>query len=188
MRIAAGVLILVVAVMNLMGGCTYTVGGGLIGGGAQFAEDIGKEAADESGDPDAAAQLEKLKATTGDAKAAGGTFLLWGVFLLVLAGLQIAAGVQLFRAKGAGLIKTAAGLEVLSDVVTVAWFGTFIMAGLGLVAAIMAFVSSNEISADPAPVEEPEPEAEPEPEPEAEPEPEPEADAEADGKAEADSE
>ena len=34
MRVAAGVLILVVAVMNLMGGCTYTLGGGLMGGAA----------------------------------------------------------------------------------------------------------------------------------------------------------
>ena len=173
MRVAAGVLILVVAVMNLVGGCGYTLGGGLIGGTAQLAEEIGKEVAKESGDPNAAAEIS---GTADQAKAAGGTLLLWGVFLLVLAGLQIAAGVQLFRAKGAGLIKAAAGLEILTDVVTIAWFGTFIMAALGLVAAVMAIVSAKEISADPAPVAEPAP-SEPEPEPEPEAEAEPEADS-----------
>ncbi len=179
MRVAAGVLILVVAVMNLMGGCSYTVGGGLIGGAGHLVEEAGKEAAKESEDPNAAADLAKLSEGADQAKAAGGTLLLWGVFLLVLAGLQIAAGVQLFRAKGAGLIKAAAGLEILSDVVTIAWFGTFIMAALGLVAAVMAIVSAKEISADPAPVAEPapsEPEPEPEPEPEAEAEPEADSD------------
>ena len=154
MRIAAGVLILVVAAMNLIGGCSYTVGGGMIGGSAGVVEEIAEETAENSEDPKAAEDLEKIRQGASGIKAAGGSLMLWGVFLLVLAGLQIAAGVQLFRAKGAALIKTAAGLEILSDVVTVAWFGTFIMALLGLVAAIMAIVSVKEFSAAPAPVAE----------------------------------
>ena len=182
MRVAAGVLILVVAVMNLIGGCGYTVGGGLIGGGAGILDEAASElskAAEESGDLEAAAELGAFDGS--EAKSTGGQLMLWGVFLLILAGLQIAAGVQLFRAKGAVLIQTAAGLEILSDVITVAWFGSFIMSGLGLLTAIMAIVSVKEFSAAPAPVADPAPapEAEPEAEAEAEPEAEPEAEAEA---------
>jgi len=172
MRVAAGVLILVVAVLNLLGGCGYAVGGGMIGGSAGVLENMAeseflKEAAEQSEDPNAAADLAKFRQGAPGLKASGGKLMLWGVFLLVLAGLQIAAGVQLFRAKGAGLIKTAAGLEIVSDVVTVAWFGTFIMAAVGLVAAIMAFTSVKEFSADPAPVAAPAPDPAPDPAPEA---------------------
>ena len=183
MRVAAGVLILVVAVTNLIGGCTYTLGGGLIGGGAELLEEAAKsdglkELAEESGDPAAAADLAKMQEfDASEGKATGGKLLLYGVFLLILAGLQIAAGVQLFRSKGAVLIQTAAGLEILSDVITVAWFGTFIMAGLGLLTAIMAIVSVKEFSAAPAPVADPAPAPEAEPEAEAEAEPEAEADS-----------
>jgi hypothetical protein len=149
-----------------------------MGGAANVADDFSaglKEIADESEDPEVKADLAKISASSSDTdemRGDAGKFVLWGVFLLVLGGLQIAAGVQLFRAKGAVLIQAAAGLEILSDVVTVVWFSTFIMAGLGALAAVMAIVSVKEFSAAPAPVADPAPapEAAPEAEPEAEPE------------------
>ena len=160
MRVAAGVLILVVAVMNLVGGCGYTVGGGLMGGGAGMLEEAAGElskAAEESGDVEAAAELGAFDGS--EAKSTGGKLMLWGVLLLILAGLQIAAGVQLFRAKGAVLIYIAAGLEILGDGVTMYLAETYLWAGLGLIAAIMAILSAKEFSAVPAPVAAPVPEA-----------------------------
>lgn len=150
MKTAAGVLILVVAASNLFGGCGYALMGGIGAGIGAVGEELAKseEFAAELSEKD----REELAEGSSMAMKLGGSVVLWGVFLFVLAGLQIAAGVQLFRAKGALLIFIAAGLEIISDVVTVAMAGTFLMAGLGLVAAIMAILSAKEFSAVPAPV------------------------------------
>ena len=155
MKTAAGVLILVVAASNLIGGFGYALGGAIMGGIGVVGEELSKseEFKEDAGLSDKGS--EDLAEGSSMAMKLGGSVVLWGVFLFVLAGLQIAAGVQLFRAKGALLIFIAAGLEILSDVVTIAMAGTFLMAGLGLVAAIMAILSAKEFSAVPAPVMEP---------------------------------
>jgi hypothetical protein len=153
MRVAAGVLLLVVAASNLLGGCTYAVGGGLVGGiGAgveQAAETEGLNAELSDNEKEEMAQGGKM------ALVLGGSIMLWGVFLLALAGLEIAAGVQLFRSKGAMFIIIIAALEVLSGVVTMALGAGYIFALLGMVAAIFAIIAAREFSGSPPLVAEP---------------------------------
>ena len=153
MRVAAGVLLLVVAGSNLLGGCTYAVGGGLMGGiGAgveHAAETEGLNAELSDNEKEEMAQGGKM------ALVLGGSIMLWGVFLLALAGLEIAAGVQLFRSKGAMFIIIIAALEAFSGAVTMAMGLGFIFALLGMVAAIFAIVAAKGFSGSPPPVAEP---------------------------------
>tara|TARA_Y100000758_G_scaffold233576_1_gene170181 strand:- start:425 stop:904 length:480 start_codon:yes stop_codon:yes gene_type:complete len=153
MRVAAGVLLLVVAASNLLGGCTYAAGGGLMGG---IGAGVGELAVTEEFNADLSDTQKAEMVRQGDgALALGGGILLWGVFLLVLAGLEIAAGVQLFRSKGAMFIIIVAALEILSGVVTMATVQTYIFALFGMVAAILAIVAAKEFSGTPLPVTEP---------------------------------
>ena len=153
MRIAAGVLLLVVAGSNLLGGCTYAFTGGLMGGIGAGVE----HAAETEGLNAELSDKEKEEMAQGGkmAFALGGSIMLWGVFLLVLAGLEIAAGVQLFRSKGAMFIMIVAALEILSGVVTMAMDSGFIFALLGMVAAIFAIVAARGFPGSPPPVAEP---------------------------------
>lgn len=153
MRIAAGVLLLVVAGSNLLGGCTYAFTGGLMGGIGAGVE----HAAETEGLNAELSDKEKEEMAQGGkmAFALGGSIMLWGVFLLVLAGLEIAAGVQLFRSKGAMFIMIVAALEILSGVVTMAMSLGFLFAFLGMVAAILAIVAARGFSGSPPPVAEP---------------------------------
>ncbi len=164
MRVAAGVLLLVVAASNLLGGCTYAVGGGLVGGigavGGELAE-MAKREGELAEREETAVELsnnEKLEEMAQGSKAAmavGGGIMLWATFLFVLAGLEIAAGVQLFRSKGAMFIIIIAALEAFSGAVTMAMGLGFIFALLGMVAAIFAIVAAKGFSGSPPPVAEP---------------------------------
>ena len=153
MRVAAGVLLLVVAASNLLGGCTYAAGGGLMGGIGAGVE----QAAETEGLTAELSDKEKEEMAQGGKMALvlGGSIMLWGVFLLALAGLEIAAGVQLFRSKGAMFIIIIAALEALSGAVTMVMGLGLIFALLGMVAAIFAIVAARGFSGSPPPVAEP---------------------------------
>jgi hypothetical protein len=157
MRVAAGVLLLVVAASNLLGGCTYAVGGGLMGGaGAGLGKFTGELAKRQEATVEQKMEAAEVAAAITDVSLAmGGVIVLWGAFLLVLAGLEIAAGVQLFRSKGAMFIIIIAALEILSGVVTMAMDLGFIFALLGMVAAIFAIVAARGFPGSPPPVAEP---------------------------------
>ena len=49
MNIAAGVLLIIAAIFNIMAGCTYAVGGALAGAGGEIMEGVDTELAN---DPD----------------------------------------------------------------------------------------------------------------------------------------
>lgn len=121
MRVAAGVLIIIMAVINLGAGAVYTLGGGFI---ASTSAAMGT-------DPGAADMQT--------AQAFGGILLLVGIGLFVLCGLEIAAGVLLFLIKNPVFVFVVAGLQLAASATSIAAYGAATTASvLGIIAALFA--------------------------------------------------
>ena len=133
MRVAGGVLIIIVAVMNLIGGCGYVAAGALTAGAGAIMEEV----------EDGEMQQEGAALTDG-----GGNAVMFGYFKMVLGALEIAAGVVLFVGTAAMLAKLTAGLEVINVVIGAGVFvGVSIFSALGIIAAVLAFLGAQQIGA-----------------------------------------
>ena len=139
MRIAGGVLIIVVAVMNLIGGCAYIAGGALVGAAGEVGQAVGEAGGDEAG-------ADKVRKEGEKVADKGGKAVMFGYFKLALAGLEIAAGVVLFMGTAAMLAKVTASLEIVNVAIGgTLFFGFGIFSVVGIVAAILAFVGAQAI-------------------------------------------
>lgn len=143
MRIAAGVLLIIVAIFNGIAGSGYA----LAGGATAVAQDAVKDGKAMDGTELSAeqkAELEKaMKEAGANAPAAGGLAIL-GIFLLVMLGLQIAGAVTLFMSKAAGFVLIVGVLGIAAELAgplafSVAFGVTNI---IGLVASLLAIVAS----------------------------------------------
>lgn len=137
MRIAAGVLIIIVSFFDLFAGFGYALGGALISGGSDLQAKIANEAARQAKDAKTAQEVKELTQKLGEAGTAyGGAAMLFGVFLLAMCGLCIAAGVVLFREKAATFALIVGVLQLGAEGV-----GFVIIPGISpLGIAIKAFV------------------------------------------------
>ena len=111
MRIFAGVLIIVVAVLDLFGSLGYLGVGAFTRGVGQ----VGDKAADAAAKDDPSVDREKAKAAADKIETAGIKFQLQGLFLLAMGGMGIAAGVMLFRAKAASFVLLVGVLQIVAD-------------------------------------------------------------------------
>ena len=116
MRIAAGVLIIIVSIFDLFGGFGYAILGGLAAGGselgAQFAKEAAKQAKDAKTAKEVQAEMDKI---TQKGTAYGGAAVGFGFFLLVMCGLCIAAAVVLFREKAATFALVVGVLQLVAE-------------------------------------------------------------------------
>jgi len=159
MRVAAGVILIIAAVMNLFAAFGYLAGGALVGGAGKLtsmaAEETrkqGKELTEEQ-----KAQYAQINEASSKMGNVAGPLMGFGVFLLVTVGTSIAGAVCLFRRKAAKFIMIAAGLaigaEVLSAVVVATvlgvpiGFGKIIFSSLGLVGGILGILAARQIAA-----------------------------------------
>lgn len=143
MRIAAGVLIIITAVMNLIAGAGYGLAGGA---GAAANEGIEQAQADKAAtaqmtDADKAAMEEAKKLTEN-----AGMIAIFGIFLLVLGGLQIAGGVVLFIQKAATFALVVGVLGILGELGGIFLTAFGITNILGLVASVLVILSSKSYS------------------------------------------
>jgi hypothetical protein len=145
MKTLAGVLLIVMCLINGIAGMGYLLGGALFNIGGQVADDIAKEEGKESKDKQAAAamassssekeadeKLAKKEADTSkdlkeagkDAKNLGAGLTAFGAFLGILAIAQIVLAVMFFtkseKARIAGIVIGAAAIvaEVISILIT----------------------------------------------------------------------
>ena len=146
MRIAAGVLLIIVAIFNGIAGSGYA----LAGGAGSIAEDAVKKAAEEQAKAGTELTEEQKKANevalaaAKDAGGAAGGLAILGIFLLVMLGLQIAGAVTLFMSKAAGFVLIVGVLGIAAELAgplafSVAFGVTNI---IGLVASLLAIVAS----------------------------------------------
>ena len=150
MRIAAGVLLIIVAVGNLAGGLLYAGAGGLMGfAGSAAEEGVKFEVTDTETGETETVDLETEEGAK-ELKEMGGLVLLWGLFLLVLTGLCIAAAVMLFTEKNPVFVMVTAVLELLADIGTIVVAKTVIWSTFGIVAAVLALLAAKSMGRTPA--------------------------------------
>jgi len=159
MRVAAGVILIIAAVMNLFASLAYLAGGAVMGGAGKLTTMVeeeskkqGRELTEEQ--KKSFAQLNEASAKMGGSAGALAGF---GVFLFVTVGTSIAGAVCLFRRKAAKFIVIASALaiaaEVLSCVIVGAvigapiGFGKILFSSLGLAGGILGILGAREIKA-----------------------------------------
>jgi hypothetical protein len=135
MRIAGGILIIIAAVLDLLGGITYCFGGAFVGAFGAATQQVAKA----SGEPNSQ-QVEK---DAHKVEVAGGMLALFGVFLLVLSGLGIACAVVLFLRRGAVFALLVGLLQISAEVISyVLWSSVGWTNGVAILAAVFVIVGA----------------------------------------------
>src|SRR5687768_8600362 len=142
MRIAAGVLLILVALIDLVAGLGYVVAGGTV----RFAAKSGDGSWTQTYETEARKQGKEIgaeeKARIAKLTANAGLVAGFGAFLLVVVGISIAGAVQLFRCKGPMFVVVAAVLVVVAEIIgaVILRFGFGNVPGL--VAAVFALLGA----------------------------------------------
>jgi len=137
MNIAAGVLLIIAAIFNVMAGCTYAVGGAIAGGVGDMADEM-------ASNPDFQAGLEAEGAEmpSGDSmKAAGAGLSTWGFALFGIAGVMIGGAVCAFTKKKKGFVLVTGVLAIIAEGVGIVLIGFGIGNIVGLLAGVLTFVA-----------------------------------------------
>ncbi len=145
MRIAAGVLIIIASIFDLVAGIGYGLLGGFATGGTALMDQAAQQMAKQGGDPNAVKAFQKA---SGDVKnigtAVGGALMAFGFFLLAMFGLAIAAGIVLFREKAATFALIVGVLQIGAEVVglILTGFASVIFTIPGLLAGVFVIIAA----------------------------------------------
>ena len=144
MRVAAGVLLIIAAVINLFAALGY------LGGGAATSSLSGvSESAIEATLLEAAAdgemtdeQRRQAEEVAGKMKGAGGMLMAMGVFLLVSVGILIAGAVFLFQSKQPKFAMAAGIMALVGEGLGMALTSFGVMNLIGLVAGVLTIIAA----------------------------------------------
>jgi hypothetical protein len=142
LRIAAGVFLILAALINIFAALGYLAGGALSAGAGAVAE---------AAQAEAEKQGTKIEMTAADkealdkAKSAGGGLMVFGILLLASVGLSIAGAVQLFRSKGAKFIMVAGGLAAAVEVIGIVLTAFGVTNLIGIIGGILAILAAKSI-------------------------------------------
>jgi hypothetical protein len=149
MRIAAGIILIIAAVVNLIAGFGYLAGGAVIGGAGKLSAMVeeqqkkqGQQMTDEQ-----KKQFEQLDKASSQLGVSPGSMMGLGIFLLVTVGTSIAGAVCLFRGKAAKFVMIASGLALLAEVLTIAIIKFGAGNILGLLGGVMGILGARSIMA-----------------------------------------
>jgi len=164
MRVAAGVVLIIIAITNFFGGAAYTLGGSaavvIAGAGQEINAEIKEDSVSVSGTEGESSTVtvsttaangestevthETIDADLQGVKKGGVSFIALGLFQLVLGGLEIAAAVLLFKASKAKFITTVCGLEFVCILLVCLVFGSApgIASMLGAIGAVLGLIAA----------------------------------------------
>lgn len=148
MRVAAGVILIIAAIFNLIASLGYLAGGAATTGVANMAESgyvQGQQMTDEQ-----KAELEKIQDEVG---GSGIGLMAFGVFLLVSVGILIAGAVFLFQDTKAQFIMVAGAMAILAEVIGILITNFGVTNILGLVGGVLAIICAKSMGAPAAPVD-----------------------------------
>jgi hypothetical protein len=150
MRIAAGVLIIIASIFDLIAGIGYAFVGGAASVGSDIVQQAATQAAQKSNDPAAQQAAAKVGQTVS---AVGGGIMIFGLFLLVMFALNIAGAVVLFQGKAAMFALIVGILEVVACIIgLILWSGLNIVTTIpGLVAGVFVIIAAIGYLGKPAP-------------------------------------
>ena len=137
MNVAAGVLLIIAAIFNIMAGCTYAVGGAVAGAAGEIGSEFQKEM--EAADPSLA--NSEIADNADAAKTAGAGFVFWGFALFGIAGLMIGGAVCSFMKKKKGFVLAAGVLAIIAEVVGIGLTAFGPTNAAGLLAGVFVFVA-----------------------------------------------
>jgi hypothetical protein len=143
MRIAAGVILIIAAVINLFASIGYFTIGGAGKLGAMVAEQQAKSGQQMTAE--SKEQFAKLDQASKQLGASGSALMGFAVFLLVTVGTSIAGAVCLFRRKAPKFILVACVLAVAAEVIgaVIIKFGAGNV--LGLLGGILGLIGARSI-------------------------------------------
>jgi len=154
MRIAAGVLLIIAAVINLFASLGY-LGGGAVTTGLGDIGESAIEATMLAADGDMTAEERATAAEfADDMSGSGGLLMAMGMFLLVSVGILIAGAVFLFQSKQAQFALVAGIVALVAEVLGMALTSFGIMNLIGLVAGVLTIIAARSyMSQAPEPTE-----------------------------------
>lgn len=144
MRIAAGVILILAAVINIFAALGYLAGGAVSAGAGTFAE-AAKAEAEKGGATMSAEDKAKLDEAVKAAKSGGSGLLIFGIVLVISVVTSITGAVFLFTQKKAKFIQVAGGLAVLVEVVGIVMTAFGITNLIGIVGGILAILAAKSI-------------------------------------------
>jgi hypothetical protein len=148
MRVAAGVILIIAAVFNLIASLGYLAGGAATSSVANMAESgyvQGQQLTAEQ-----QAELDEIKSEVG---GSGIGLMAFGVFLLVSVGILIAGAVFLFQDKKPQFIMIAGAMAIVGEVIGILITTFGVTNILGLVGGILAIICAKSMGGAPAPVD-----------------------------------
>ncbi|HOP21643.1 MAG TPA: hypothetical protein PK055_00125 [Gammaproteobacteria bacterium] len=151
MRTAAGVILIIAAVFNLVAGLTWLGGGALTQGVSTGMSQVATQMEKESGSQMTAEQKAQMEKFQDEVGGSGIGFMAFGVFLLVSVGILIAGAVFLFQNKKAQFIMIAGGIAVLAEVLGSLMSSFGVTNIIGLVGGVMAILAAKSMGTGPAP-------------------------------------
>jgi len=154
MRIAAGVLLIIAAVINLFASLGYLGGGAATTGLSSVSETVIESSMMDSDGGLTAEDAAAASEAVGGMRGAGGVLMAMGVFLLVSVGVLIAGAVFLFQSKQAKFALAAGVMAIVAEFLGIALTSFGIMNLIGLVAGVLAVIAARSYMS-----EAPEPEA-----------------------------
>ena len=152
MRTAAGVLLIIAAVFNLVASLGYLAGGGAATAlGSQGMTEVMNVAQQQSGGEMTAEQKDQINKAREQAGGTGIGLMAFGVFLLVSVGILIAGAVFLFKNTKPQFILIAGGIAIAAEAIgsMITTFG--VMNIIGLVGGIMAIIAAKGMGGGSAP-------------------------------------
>jgi len=146
MRIAAGVLLIIAAVLNLFASLGYLGGGAATSGLGDLSETAMESSMyeDETGMSD-----EEFQDVADSLQGAGGIWMAMGVFLLVSVGVLIAGAVFLFQSKQAKFALGAGIMALVAEGLGIALTSFGVMNLIGLVAGVLTIIAARSYMSQP---------------------------------------
>ena len=141
MRVAAGVILIIAAVFNLLASLGYLAGGAVATGGSELIDSAYTQSAEFIEED--RKNIEKAKEEIG---GSGVGFLAFGVFLLVSVGILIAGAVFLFQDKKPQFIMVAGGMAILAEVIGILITTFGVTNIVGLVGGVLAILAAKSMS------------------------------------------
>lgn len=149
MRVAAGVCLILAAVLNLFGALGYLGGGAATTGLSHLGQVALEEQARQQGTEISEADKAQMEIATGVGKGIGGLLLAMGIFLLVSTGILIAGAVFLFNSSHWKFVMVSGVVAIAAEVFGILLTTFGMMNVMGLIGGVLALIVATQQGRNP---------------------------------------